>query len=145
MYWKLFIIKVLKIIMLLLLVNNNYSFPQMPPHPKLLENIKNGIIPKPYFLQNIEKIRAKGVDAPRFSNDLMKKRNLKKTFKFSAYSDSPNGEEQWRVRTTHNIKWGSISIDSVKIEYSVDNITNTKNNTPLIRTPIHTKKTNTLN
>lgn len=95
MYWKLFIAKVIRLFLLLLLVNTSYLFAQMPPHPKLLENIKKGIIPKPYTLQNIEKIRATGVDASWTSNDLINQKKLKKTSRFFGNSASPTGS--WRA------------------------------------------------
>ncbi len=48
------------------------SFGQAPPHPLLLEKIRNGEIEKPYALTNIEKIRARGVDMPWSSPHLRK-------------------------------------------------------------------------
>ncbi len=33
---------------------------------------------------------------------------------------SPNGGEDWQAKTTHDIMWTSINVDSVKIEYSLD-------------------------
>jgi immune inhibitor A len=36
----------------------------MPPHPTLLEKIRNGEIAEPYFLKNAGQLRQKGIDAP---------------------------------------------------------------------------------
>ncbi len=63
-----------KIIIALLITAFSFpAFGQAPPHPRLLEKIRNNKIEKPYALKNIGKIRAGGVDKPWTSPQLHKK------------------------------------------------------------------------
>ncbi len=45
-----------------------------------------------------------------------------RAFKFPmVFLESPNGGEKWKANTTHNITWISSGIDSINIDYSLNN------------------------
>ena len=62
--------------LLLFIYTNNYG--QMPPHPSLLEKIKQGELAAPYSLKNLQILRDKGIDAAWSSPGLETPQNLKR-------------------------------------------------------------------
>ena len=52
----------LSLFVLIILSRNYYG--QMPPHPSLLDKIKQGVQAAPYLLSNINLLRDKGIDKP---------------------------------------------------------------------------------
>ncbi len=61
------LLKLLSILFVLICVQVSA---QMPPNPRLVEKIKKGEIAKPYFLQNINKVKQMKVEAPWTSKEL---------------------------------------------------------------------------
>jgi|GEM_PF-1042267 len=60
----------LKLFSIFIILFNIQIFAQMPPNPRLLEKIKKGEITKPYFMQNINKVKQMKVEAPWTSKEL---------------------------------------------------------------------------
>ena len=91
------------IFLIVIIYNYTNLYPQMPPHPKLLDEIKDNKIAMPYTLLNLSKIKEKGIDAPWTSKELQEDKLLKKSIlKDLGPKSAPSGN--WKAL----IDFGSI-------------------------------------